>query len=139
MLLALLWIEPKTEHIPDHILLGKAQRLGGEAYESPALPLSYSASGFSAISCSDELITSPLSRLGLVHVVTHCITVGVEPTVVKESAIAQARVSSVHSTAGSGDVLPNLTSFVRHLPPRTKAPSTITTYAKAIVQLDAFL
>jgi hypothetical protein len=36
-------IEPITERIPDQIPLGKAQRLGREAYESPALPLSYSA------------------------------------------------------------------------------------------------
>jgi len=36
-------IEPISEHIPDQFPLGKAQRLGGLAYESPALPLSYSA------------------------------------------------------------------------------------------------
>jgi len=36
-------IEPITEHIPDQVPLGKAQRLDREAYESPALPLSYSA------------------------------------------------------------------------------------------------
>ncbi len=38
-------IEPISEHFPDQFPLGKAQRLGGEAYESPALPLSYSANG----------------------------------------------------------------------------------------------
>ena len=37
-------IEPITEHILDQFPLRKAQRLGGRAYESPALPLSYSAS-----------------------------------------------------------------------------------------------
>jgi hypothetical protein len=36
-------IEPITERIPDQSPLGKAQRFGGRAYESPALPLSYSA------------------------------------------------------------------------------------------------
>jgi len=36
-------IEPITEQVPDQIPLGKAQRLDREAYESPALPLSYSA------------------------------------------------------------------------------------------------
>ena len=41
----LVWqqIEPITEQIPDQIPLGEAQRLDREAYESPALPLSYSA------------------------------------------------------------------------------------------------
>ena len=38
-------IEPMSEHIPDQFPLGKAQRLGRRAYESPALPLSYSAVG----------------------------------------------------------------------------------------------
>jgi hypothetical protein len=33
-------IEPITEQIRAWVPLGKAQRLGGEAYESPALPLS---------------------------------------------------------------------------------------------------
>jgi hypothetical protein len=36
-------IEPITEQIPDQIPLGEAQRLDGEAYESPALPLSHPA------------------------------------------------------------------------------------------------
>jgi hypothetical protein len=36
-------IEPISEHLPDQVPLGKAQRLDREAYESPALPLSYSA------------------------------------------------------------------------------------------------
>jgi hypothetical protein len=36
-------IEPITEQVPDQVPLGKAQRLDGQAYESPALPLSYSA------------------------------------------------------------------------------------------------
>jgi len=36
-------IEPISEHFSDQVPLGKAQRLDGEAYESPALPLSYSA------------------------------------------------------------------------------------------------
>jgi hypothetical protein len=36
-------IEPISEHIPDQVPLGKAQRLDRLANESPALPLSYSA------------------------------------------------------------------------------------------------
>jgi hypothetical protein len=36
-------IEPISEHLPDQVPLGKAQRLDRQAYESPALPLSYSA------------------------------------------------------------------------------------------------
>jgi hypothetical protein len=43
VLLVLLPIEPITEHTSDQFPLGKAQRIDGEAYESPALPLSYSA------------------------------------------------------------------------------------------------
>jgi hypothetical protein len=39
-------IEPITGRLSEHIPLGKAQRLRREAYESPALPLSYSATGF---------------------------------------------------------------------------------------------
>ena len=51
MLLDLLPIEPISEHIPDQIPLGKAQRIDGEAYESPALPLSYSAAGPKLTEC----------------------------------------------------------------------------------------
>ena len=36
-------IEPITEQVTDQVPLGKAQRIDGEAYESPALPLIYSA------------------------------------------------------------------------------------------------
>jgi hypothetical protein len=36
-------IEPISEHIPDQVPLGKAQRIEELTYESPALPLSYSA------------------------------------------------------------------------------------------------
>ena len=36
-------IQPISEQIPDQAPLAKAQRSNGEAYESPALPLSYSA------------------------------------------------------------------------------------------------
>jgi hypothetical protein len=36
-------IEPITEEVPDQIPLGEAQRIDRQAYESPALPLSYSA------------------------------------------------------------------------------------------------
>jgi hypothetical protein len=43
VLLASPHIEPITEQFPDQVPLGKAQRLDREAYESPALPLSYSA------------------------------------------------------------------------------------------------
>ena len=43
-------IEPISGGIPDHVPLGRAQRSGWEAYESPALPLSYSAVDL----CSDR-------------------------------------------------------------------------------------
>jgi len=43
MLLASWPIEPISEQIPDWIPLGKAQRIEEVTYESPALPLSYSA------------------------------------------------------------------------------------------------
>jgi hypothetical protein len=43
VLMGLLTMEPISEQIPDQIPLGKPQRLDREAYESPALPLSYSA------------------------------------------------------------------------------------------------
>jgi len=43
VLLAAPQIEPITEQVAKQIPLGQAQRLDGEAYESPALPLSYSA------------------------------------------------------------------------------------------------
>jgi len=36
-------IEPIAEHIPDQVPLGKAQRIEEVTNESPALPLSYSA------------------------------------------------------------------------------------------------
>jgi hypothetical protein len=49
VLLATSPIEPITEHIPDQIPLGKAQRLDRVSYESPALPLSYSADGVKLI------------------------------------------------------------------------------------------
>ena len=39
----------------------------------------------------------------------------------------------------SSEVAANLASFGRHLRAENKAPSTITTYSKAVVQLDAFL
>jgi hypothetical protein len=47
-------IEPITERIPDQVPLGKAQRLDGRAYESPALPLSYSAAGIKLIERDPE-------------------------------------------------------------------------------------
>jgi site-specific recombinase XerD len=52
--------------------------------------------------------------------------------------MAQVPTSASQSTV-AGDVLPNLDSFTRHLRAENKAPATITTYAKAIVQLDAYL
>jgi site-specific recombinase XerD len=52
--------------------------------------------------------------------------------------MAQVPISASESSVG-GDVLPNLDSFTRHLRAENKAPATITTYAKAIVQLDAYL
>jgi len=39
-------IEPISEQIPDQSPIGKPQRFDWEAYESPALPLSYSAVAF---------------------------------------------------------------------------------------------
>ena len=52
----LVWpqIEPITEQIPDQIPLGEAHRLDWEAYESPALPLSYSAAVFKLIERDPE-------------------------------------------------------------------------------------
>jgi hypothetical protein len=47
-------IEPITGQLPEHIPLGKAQRLRGEAYESPALPLSYSAAAIKLIERDPE-------------------------------------------------------------------------------------
>jgi site-specific recombinase XerD len=49
----------------------------------------------------------------------------------------QEPVSVADST--ESDIGANLASFARHLRAENKAPSTITTYAKAIVQLEAFL
>ena len=42
-------IQHISEQIPDQVLLGEAQRLDRQAYESPALPLSYSAVVFKLI------------------------------------------------------------------------------------------
>jgi hypothetical protein len=42
-------IEPISGGIPDQVPLGKAQRIGGRANESPALPLSYSAAASDSI------------------------------------------------------------------------------------------
>jgi len=52
--------------------------------------------------------------------------------------MAQATASVAHSSVGS-DLGPDLASFIRHLRAENKAPSTITTYSKAIVQLGDFL
>ncbi len=56
-------IEPISEHIPDQFPLGKAQRLGGRAYESPALPLSYSAVVFKLTERIPERQTTALRRI----------------------------------------------------------------------------
>jgi len=61
MLLAPPPVEPITEHILDQIPLGKAQRLDRRAYESPALPLSYSA----AVSSLSKVIQSGNRRPSL--------------------------------------------------------------------------
>jgi len=42
-------LEPITEQVLDQVPLGKAQRIDRLAYESPALPLSYSASAIKLI------------------------------------------------------------------------------------------
>jgi hypothetical protein len=55
VLLARPSIEPITEHIPDQTPLKKAQRLDRQAYESPALPLSYSATAADSIAEPDVL------------------------------------------------------------------------------------
>jgi hypothetical protein len=49
VLLARWLIEPISHPIRAWLPLGKAQRLDGEAYESPALPLSYSATAIKLI------------------------------------------------------------------------------------------
>lgn len=49
-----------------------------------------------------------------------------------------SRISPADSSP-SADVAANLASFSRHLRAENKAPSTITTYAKAVAQLDDFL
>lgn len=50
----------------------------------------------------------------------------------------QASIQAADSSAPP-DIGANLASFGRHLRAENKAPSTITTYAKAVEQLDAFL
>ncbi len=52
--------------------------------------------------------------------------------------MSQPTVRAADSSAPP-DVLPLLASFGRHLRAGNKAPSTISTYAKAVEQLDAFL
>ncbi len=47
--------------------------------------------------------------------------------------------AGAHEDIASPDVLPNLASFGRHLRAGNRSPMTITTYAKAVRQLDAFL
>jgi hypothetical protein len=47
-------IEPISEQISDQFPLAKPQRLHGEAYESPALPLSYSAAAIKLIERDPE-------------------------------------------------------------------------------------
>ncbi len=53
--------------------------------------------------------------------------------------MAQAPLSTAHSSVAVEDVSSNLASFSRHLRAENKAPSTITTYAKAVVQLRDYL
>jgi site-specific recombinase XerD len=47
--------------------------------------------------------------------------------------------SQTQDTSAPPDIAHNLASFARHLRAENKAPSTITTYAKAVDQLDAYL
>jgi hypothetical protein len=72
VLLGLASIEPITEPIPDQIPLGKAQRIDGEAYESPALALSYSAVLDKIVERADERQTP--ARVGV------CPPSGADPT-----------------------------------------------------------
>lgn len=53
--------------------------------------------------------------------------------------MAQVPLSDPQFSAGVEDVTANLASFTRHLRAENKAPATITTYAKAIVQLRDYL
>ena len=43
------------------------------------------------------------------------------------------------NSSAAPDISANLASFARHLRAENKAPSTITTYSKAVDQLDAYL
>ncbi|MFN2483954.1 MAG: hypothetical protein ABR509_03335 [Candidatus Limnocylindria bacterium] len=52
--------------------------------------------------------------------------------------MAQSPVPRADYTA-SGEIAPLRASFLRHLHAENRSPSTRTTYAKAIDQLDAFL
>jgi hypothetical protein len=54
VLLASPQIEPITEQVPDQLPLREAQRIAAEAYESPALPLSYSAAAVKLIERDPE-------------------------------------------------------------------------------------
>jgi hypothetical protein len=63
VLLATPQIEPITEQVPDQIPLRKAQGLDRQAYESPALPLSYSAVALKLIERDPEQQTAAQERI----------------------------------------------------------------------------
>ena len=58
-------IEPISEQIPDQVPLGKPQRFDGEAYESPALPLSCSAAVVKLIERDRERQPTSLERIAI--------------------------------------------------------------------------
>jgi len=55
-------IEPISGLIPDQVPLGKAQRIDRRAYESPALPLSYSATAADSIA-EPDVLANPAFRI----------------------------------------------------------------------------
>jgi len=64
-------IELISEHIPDQFPLRKAQRLDREAYESPALPLSYSATVAKLIELVEDQQPRPMEHVTIEQHITH--------------------------------------------------------------------
>jgi hypothetical protein len=58
-------IQPISDQIPDQAPLGKAQRSNGETYESPALPLSYSANEIKLIERDPERQLRSLEHIAI--------------------------------------------------------------------------
>lgn len=70
----------------------------------------------------------------------HNLRIGYEPRSegYEANPVGQSLAQATDSTAPP-DVAANLASFARHLRAENKAPSTITTYSKAVVQFDEYL